>query len=112
MTQPPYRPTPLLARLLSPPGPAQDQLLTDGDDAVYAVAGRYCVTYLILGPSRVAVVDCGSAEDVGLIRRALKWLGRTSEQVSFSMFRCWPASTSRGASVHMAQSFVGKVLSS
>lgn len=85
MTQPPPRSTPVLARLLSPPGPARDRLLTDGDDGVYAVAGRYCVSYLILGPSRVAVVDCGSADDVDLIHQALAWLGRLPEQVSFVM---------------------------
>lgn len=57
--------------------------MTHGDDGVYAVAGRYCVTYLILGPDRVAVVDCGSADDLPLIRRALAWLGRSGNQVRF-----------------------------
>lgn len=83
MTSPRTRTPPLLARLLSPPGPATDRLLSDGEDGVYALAGRYCVTYLILGPKRVAVVDCGSADDVPLIIAALNQLGRSPEQVAF-----------------------------
>jgi len=82
-TAPVNRPTPLLARLLCPPGPAKDQLIIDGDDGVFAVAGRYCVTYLILAPGRVAVVDCGSAADLPLIRRALARLGRAPAEVCF-----------------------------
>ncbi len=82
MTVAPRTP-PLLARLLSPPGAATDQLLTDGDDGIFALAGRYCVTYLILTPNRVAVVDCGSADDVALIRKALTQLGRSPEQVAY-----------------------------
>lgn len=85
MIQPPPRTPPLLACLLSPPGPARDHLVTDGDDGVYAMAGRYCVTYLILAPGRVAAVDCGSADDLPLIRRALAWLGRDPDQVRFVM---------------------------
>lgn len=83
MTQPPIRAAPLLARLLSPPGPARDCLLGDRDDGVYALAGRYCVTYLILAPGRVAAVDCGSADDLPLIHEALAWLGRTPDQLRF-----------------------------
>ncbi len=73
----------MLARLLSPPGPARDQLTISGDDGILALAGRYCVTYLILAPGRVAVVDCGSAADLPLIRTALSWLGRAPDQVRF-----------------------------
>jgi glyoxylase-like metal-dependent hydrolase (beta-lactamase superfamily II) len=80
---PPNRPTPLLARLLCPPGPARDQLIVDGDDGVLALAGRYCVIYLILAPNRVAVVDCGSTADLPLIRRALARLGRHTNEVRF-----------------------------
>jgi glyoxylase-like metal-dependent hydrolase (beta-lactamase superfamily II) len=76
---PPSRDAPLLARLLSPPGPARDALVTDGDEGVYAVAGRYCVTYLLFAPGRVAAIDCGSANDLPLIRQALRWLGRGKE---------------------------------
>ncbi len=77
------RPTPMLARVLSPPGPARDQLTIDGDDGVLAVAGRYCVTYLILAPGCVAVVDCGSAADLDLICQALAWLNRSPNEVRF-----------------------------
>ena len=40
------------------------------------------------------------------------WTRATSLKVRISMSRCRPISTSRGAMVHMAQSLVGKVLSS
>src|SRR5208337_4906016 len=40
------------------------------------------------------------------------WTRSTSLKVRISMSRCRPISTSRGAMVHMAQSLVGKVLSS
>jgi len=48
---------------------------------VVALPGRYSVTYLLLGPAAVAVVDVGSTEDVPRVLAALRWLGRPLEQV-------------------------------
>ncbi|MFH2006044.1 MAG: MBL fold metallo-hydrolase [bacterium] len=83
LSAPPPAPTPWLAQVLSPPGPPPARLLSHGADGVMAVPGRYCVTYLLLGAEDVAVVDCGSAEDVARVERALAWLGRPASQVRY-----------------------------
>jgi len=80
---PPSAPAPWLARVLSPPGPPTARLLTHEAGAVMAVPGRYCVSYLLLGAEHVAVVDCGSAEDVAAVERALAWLDRPTSQVRY-----------------------------
>jgi len=48
-----------------------------------ALPGRYSVTYLLLGPDAVAVVDVGSADDVPRILDALAWLGRPLTDVRY-----------------------------
>jgi glyoxylase-like metal-dependent hydrolase (beta-lactamase superfamily II) len=74
-------PRPLLARLTAPAGPPAARLVEHNGAAVMAVPGRYSVTYLLLGPDAVVVVDVGSAADVPLVLRALAWLGRPPAQV-------------------------------
>lgn len=84
---PPPAPNPRLARWLAPPGPPASRLLVHpGSDghapaAVLAVPGRYSVTYLLLGPEDVVVVDCGSEEDIGRVLTGLSWLGRPLSSV-------------------------------
>ena len=80
--RPPFpAPRPLLARLTAPAGPPAARLVERGGAAVMAVPGRYSVTYLLLGPQAVLVVDVGSAADVAPVLRALDWLGRPAAQV-------------------------------
>ncbi len=43
---------------------------------VVAVPGRYCVSYLIVGPRSMACVDVGSGEDLPLIEAVAEWLGK------------------------------------
>jgi glyoxylase-like metal-dependent hydrolase (beta-lactamase superfamily II) len=74
-------PRPLLARLTAPAGPAAARLVERAGAAVMAVPGHYSVTYLLLGPDAVVVVDVGSATDVALVLRALAWLSRPLAQV-------------------------------
>jgi glyoxylase-like metal-dependent hydrolase (beta-lactamase superfamily II) len=50
---------------------------------VLAVPGRYSVTYLVVGPERVAAVDVGSAVDVEPVLAALAWLGRRVASLAF-----------------------------
>jgi glyoxylase-like metal-dependent hydrolase (beta-lactamase superfamily II) len=84
--RPPAAPRPRLARWLAPPGPPETRLLVHGDPptaAVLAVPGRYCVSYLLVGPDSVCVVDCGSAADTSRILAALHGLGRPRSQLRF-----------------------------
>jgi glyoxylase-like metal-dependent hydrolase (beta-lactamase superfamily II) len=76
---------------LSPPGPPETRLFEHRDSsgtikaAVLAVPGRYAVSYLIIGPRAIGIVDCGSEEDSSRILRALAWLGRPPSEVSWVM---------------------------
>lgn len=86
---PPRAPRPLLGRWLSPPGPPPARLVTHEDAsgrvtaAVLAVPGRYSVSYLLVGPDSVGIVDCGSERDTSCILAALAWLGRPPSAVRF-----------------------------
>ena len=77
-TAPPFPtpPPPRLARLCAPAGPAQAVWLRTAEAEVLILSGRYCVSYLLLGPETAAVLDVGSAADVPGIARALEGLGR------------------------------------
>lgn len=74
---PPPTPRPFLARLTAPPGPAVSCLVERDGASVLVVPGLYSVSYVLIGPDDVAVVDVGSITDVKRVRRALAWLGRT-----------------------------------
>jgi len=74
-------PRPLWARLTAPAGPPAPCLASRAGANVLALPGLYCVTYLILGPDSVLVVDIGSGADHARIIDALAWLGRPSQQV-------------------------------
>ncbi len=78
---PPAARRPLMARLSAPPGPAEARLVQRGSAAVLAVPGRYCVSYLLLGPRSVTAVDVGSAADLPQILAAMNWLGRPSQSL-------------------------------
>ncbi len=78
---PPPGPLPLLARLTAKPGPPVARLLSQNGATVMAVPGRYSVTYLLLGPDTVVVIDIGSVTDHERIIAALAWLGRPLSQV-------------------------------
>ncbi len=83
---PPPAPGPRVARLLGPPRPPASRLLVHGDPptaAVLAVPGRYSVSYLVLGPHAVGVVDCGSEQDTHRILAALRYLERPLSAVRF-----------------------------
>jgi glyoxylase-like metal-dependent hydrolase (beta-lactamase superfamily II) len=75
--------TPLLARLLAPAGPPLPALVERSGGRVQTVPGRYCVTVLLLGPERCAVVDVGSSADVPGILSALAELGRPVSSIAF-----------------------------
>jgi glyoxylase-like metal-dependent hydrolase (beta-lactamase superfamily II) len=57
--------------------------MTSCGASVAVVPGRYCVSYLILGPRFVVVVDVGSIADVPDILNTLKDLGRATDQVRY-----------------------------
>ena len=78
---PPAAPRPLLARLTAKPGPPVTRVVSRDGAMVMAVPGRYSVTYLLVGPSSVVVVDVGSLTDHERILAALAWLGRPLSQV-------------------------------
>lgn len=82
-TSPPPAPRPLLARLLTPVGPPEARLHERDGAAVLAVPGRYSVTYLVIGPERVAAVDVGSSADVPRVLEALAWLGRPASSLAW-----------------------------
>lgn len=67
---------PLLARLTAPAGPPRPRVVSRGGATVVAVPGRYCVTYLLVGPESVVIVDVGSVTDHPAILEALAWLAR------------------------------------
>lgn len=48
-----------------------------------AVPGRYAVSYLLVGPEALGVVDCGSEEDTSRILAALAWLGRPRSALGY-----------------------------
>jgi glyoxylase-like metal-dependent hydrolase (beta-lactamase superfamily II) len=50
-----------------------------------ALPGRYSVSYLLVAPDGVAVVDVGSTEDVPRLLAALAWLGRAPTDVRFAL---------------------------
>lgn len=72
---------PLLARLLTQSGPAVPRTMRAAGTQVVAVPGRYSVTYLLLDPDGVAVVDVGSATDVPRVLDALAAAGRSPADV-------------------------------
>ena len=72
---------PWLARLTAPAGPASPRVVSRAGATVAAVPGRYCVTYLIVGPDAVTVVDLGSNGDHDLVLAALTRLGRLPAEV-------------------------------
>lgn len=73
---------PLLARLTSVSGPPDAGVRRHGDAAVMAVPNRYSVTYLLVGPEAVVVVDVGSVMDVVRVMQAVAWLDRPLSQVA------------------------------
>lgn len=78
---PPAALRPLLARLTAKPGPPETRIVSRAGATVVAVPGRYSVTYLLVGPASVVVVDIGSSTDHARIIDALAWLGRPLSQV-------------------------------
>lgn len=74
-------PRPILARLTSRSGPPPAGVHQRDGALVMAVPNRYSVTYLLVGPETVGIVDVGSAADVPRILHALEWLGRPASQV-------------------------------
>ncbi len=82
---PPRARSPLLARLTAESGAPVTRVCSRGDAAVMAVPGRYSVTYLLLGPNAVVIVDVGSVTDHERIIDAIRWLGRPLSQVRFVM---------------------------
>ncbi|NMC70598.1 MAG: MBL fold metallo-hydrolase [Myxococcales bacterium] len=76
---------PLLARWLAPAGPAEGRRVTRAGADVLAVPGRYCVTYILVAPGGLGIVDAGSQADVPLILEAIEWLGRSPGDVRWVM---------------------------
>jgi glyoxylase-like metal-dependent hydrolase (beta-lactamase superfamily II) len=76
---------PWLARLLAPAGPPEPTRRARAGAEVLGVPGRYCVTYLLLGPGGVGVLDVGSQADVPLVLAALESAGRSAADVRWVM---------------------------
>ena len=81
----PQAPRPLMARITAPAGPPETLLFEAGGTTVMSVPGLYSVTYLVLGPEAVGIVDVGSSSDVPAVLAALDWLGRPRSQVRWVM---------------------------
>ena len=77
----PRTPYPLLARLTAPAGPPEPRIVARAGATVVAVPGRYCVSYLLLGPDAVVIADIGSLTDHPLLHQALAWIDRPASQV-------------------------------
>jgi len=78
-------PKPRLAQWLAPAGAPEGRRVTrDGAD-VLAVPGRYSVTYILVAPDGLGIVDAGSHADVPRILEAIAWLGRSPGDVRWVM---------------------------
>lgn len=80
---PPPAPRPLLARLTAPAGPPDVGVWERAGARVMAVPGKYSVTYLVIEPDAVVIADVGSLGDIPRILEALRWLGRSPEDVRY-----------------------------
>jgi glyoxylase-like metal-dependent hydrolase (beta-lactamase superfamily II) len=75
-------PSPLVARLLAPAGPAVPRTLERAGARVVVVPGRYSVSYLVVAPDGgVAIIDAGSITDGPAILKALKTVGSAPRDV-------------------------------
>jgi glyoxylase-like metal-dependent hydrolase (beta-lactamase superfamily II) len=76
---------PWLARLLAPAGPPVACRVRRCGADVQAVPGRYSVTYLLLGPEAIGVVDLGSQADIPAVLDAVAALGRSPTEIRWVM---------------------------